>query len=356
MKPSLFLVTVSFLFVSQASAMSWIPSPMYGVPAIYPRVIQQYPAPSANYVPIVGNDRDLHGCIGSAGYQWCELKGKCIRPWEETCQSATPMVGNDRDAYGCIPSAGYQWCAAKQKCLRSWEESCQASTAYVPNNTTYRYSPTVYDRCDRGSGYLWCAAKQACIQPWIEDCASPWTSRYYPTPDNTVVDSHGCITSQGYYWCEAQNTCIPSGSTCIARRATTGRGYFTQPWDAFGCDTYAGERWCDSKQACIRAATDSCPNDPYGYRGMMRGWSVSSSISSIPVYRDENGCRSNDGYKWCSSLNKCYRPWEERCVESVDPVRETCLESLRAQPCIGSPGFKWCETKRACVRMETKCR
>lgn len=321
MKTPLFLVTVSFLFVSQASAMSWIPSPMYGVPAIYPPVIQQYPAPqSPNYVPI---------------------------------------VGNDRDAYGCIPSAGYQWCAAKQKCLRPWEESCQASTAYVPNNTIYNYSPTVYDRCDRGSGYIWCAAKQMCIQPWMEDCASPWTSPYYPTPDNTVVDRHGCITSQGYYWCEAQNTCMPSGSTCVARRATTGRGYFTQPWDAFGCDTYAGERWCDSKQACIRSAIDTCPNDPFGYyRGsMMRGRFVTpASVSTTPVYRDENGCRSNDGYKWCASQNKCYRPWEERCVESVDPVRESCLETLRSQPCVGSPGFKWCETKRACVRMETKCR
>jgi hypothetical protein len=34
---------------------------------------------------LVGNDRDEHGCIGSAGYSWCELRQKCIRPWEETC-------------------------------------------------------------------------------------------------------------------------------------------------------------------------------------------------------------------------------------------------------------------------------
>lgn len=35
--------------------------------------------------PIVGGDRDSHGCIGSAGYSWCEVKQKCLRPWEETC-------------------------------------------------------------------------------------------------------------------------------------------------------------------------------------------------------------------------------------------------------------------------------
>ena len=31
---------------------------------------------------IVGNDRDAHGCIGSAGYIWCEKDNQCQRPWE----------------------------------------------------------------------------------------------------------------------------------------------------------------------------------------------------------------------------------------------------------------------------------
>lgn len=33
----------------------------------------------------MGGDRDEHGCIGSAGYVWCEKKQKCIRIWEENC-------------------------------------------------------------------------------------------------------------------------------------------------------------------------------------------------------------------------------------------------------------------------------
>lgn len=36
---------------------------------------------------IIGGDRDAHGCIGSAGYQWCESKSKCLRIWEESCLS-----------------------------------------------------------------------------------------------------------------------------------------------------------------------------------------------------------------------------------------------------------------------------
>ncbi len=35
---------------------------------------------------LVGNDKDEHGCIGSAGYTWCEIKQKCLREWEEKCQ------------------------------------------------------------------------------------------------------------------------------------------------------------------------------------------------------------------------------------------------------------------------------
>ncbi|WP_321821006.1 MULTISPECIES: hypothetical protein [unclassified Burkholderia] len=32
--------------------------------------------------PMVGGDRDAHGCIGSAGYAWCETTRQCERPWE----------------------------------------------------------------------------------------------------------------------------------------------------------------------------------------------------------------------------------------------------------------------------------
>ena len=31
---------------------------------------------------VVGGDRDAHGCIGSAGYSWCDATQRCERPWE----------------------------------------------------------------------------------------------------------------------------------------------------------------------------------------------------------------------------------------------------------------------------------
>jgi putative hemolysin len=38
-----------------------------------------------------------------------------------------PIVGGDKDAHGCLPSAGYSWCDAKQKCLRQFEEPCNST-------------------------------------------------------------------------------------------------------------------------------------------------------------------------------------------------------------------------------------
>lgn len=32
---------------------------------------------------MVGNDKDEHGCIASAGYTWSEVKKDCIRLWEQ---------------------------------------------------------------------------------------------------------------------------------------------------------------------------------------------------------------------------------------------------------------------------------
>ena len=38
-------------------------------------------------MPVVapGSDWDLHGCIRSGGYMWCEILHKCLRTWEEVC-------------------------------------------------------------------------------------------------------------------------------------------------------------------------------------------------------------------------------------------------------------------------------
>lgn len=49
---------------------------------------------------------------------------------EQTPKPASaPMVGSDRDQHGCIPSAGYSWCARTQQCERPWELAKQQGLA-----------------------------------------------------------------------------------------------------------------------------------------------------------------------------------------------------------------------------------
>lgn len=52
-----------------------------------------------------------------------ENVGKAVA---ETSNRAQQMVGGDKDEHGCIGSAGYTWCEGKSACIRLWEEDCSA--------------------------------------------------------------------------------------------------------------------------------------------------------------------------------------------------------------------------------------
>ena len=48
---------------------------------------KQVPADSGgNSGQIIGGEKDEHGCLGPAGYSWCQAKQKCLRVWEEPCE------------------------------------------------------------------------------------------------------------------------------------------------------------------------------------------------------------------------------------------------------------------------------
>ena len=57
----------------------------------------------------------------------------CMDPVSDPVVTPSPpVVGGDRDAHGCIGSAGYQWCAREQACVRSWELAEQKSLERSP--------------------------------------------------------------------------------------------------------------------------------------------------------------------------------------------------------------------------------
>jgi hypothetical protein len=41
-------------------------------------------------MPLVGSDKDAHGCIPSAGYIWCTKESTCVKPWDYAAGVAIP--------------------------------------------------------------------------------------------------------------------------------------------------------------------------------------------------------------------------------------------------------------------------
>ena len=118
----------------------------------------------------------------------CVSKQQSVLPPVPSPPSSPTLVGGDKDAHGCIGSAGYTWCNASQKCYRSWEENCTASAAPAGGRQCKTVSDcgagaarcvngqcTQYDEhgCVPDGGYTWCEALQQCIQPWMTNCTAP---------------------------------------------------------------------------------------------------------------------------------------------------------------------------------------
>jgi len=43
---------------------------------------------------------------------------------DTTSSTETGAIGGDRDSHGCLVGAGYQYCPSKEECVRVWESGC----------------------------------------------------------------------------------------------------------------------------------------------------------------------------------------------------------------------------------------
>lgn len=122
-------VTSFFLGRQTAPVVKCVSDSPYSVSATPPGI-----SPTVN---LVGNDKDEHGCIGSAGYSWCEAKKKCLRLWEEGCE-----VKNDNDL-------------VKQAMLNKYGKDASTMTVTVKTNDGTYASGSV--NSDGGGGYFFAA-------------------------------------------------------------------------------------------------------------------------------------------------------------------------------------------------------
>jgi len=115
--------------------------------------------------PLAGGDMDENGCIGSAGYTWCETKSKCLRSWEEDCETENEnLLGDDEDEFGCIGSAGFVWCEKLEDCLQPWEvdgdwdEVCEDDDSSVG---------TTSSEDDEDDDYYYYYDRKAAVREWL---------------------------------------------------------------------------------------------------------------------------------------------------------------------------------------------
>jgi len=112
-----------------------------------------------NNQPLLGGDKDEHGCIGSAGYSWCEAKQKCLRIWEEKCEEEKPVHAlNDIDFYTCQQdndciNINYEYCdcnsdgkatAINKKYEKEWLEIIRNKTVGTGCYTAMSKHPTCF--------------------------------------------------------------------------------------------------------------------------------------------------------------------------------------------------------------------
>ncbi|WP_322087863.1 hypothetical protein [Burkholderia sp. BCC1999] len=72
--------------------------------------------PSASFAAAIACAFALSACAAQSS-----APANAPAPADTSAQAAPPMVGGDRDAHGCIGSAGYAWCERTQQCERPWE-------------------------------------------------------------------------------------------------------------------------------------------------------------------------------------------------------------------------------------------
>jgi hypothetical protein len=118
------------------------------------------------------------------------------------------LIGGDRDEHGCIGSAGYSWCEEKKKCLRSWEEECATSENMTKN------------KCEKEAGKwgrMWGAMADG-TKAEFNGCTCPGNQKFIPEGFNEECEE--CLALQekikSYNYCNSDDDCTYKIQNCIS--------------------------------------------------------------------------------------------------------------------------------------------
>lgn len=84
------------------------------------------------------NVKMISMCLACAG-AFLVSCGNAREKKAETADAAekTEMVGNDKDEHGCIASAGYTWSEVQKDCIRLWEKGIRLTSVENAENTLF---------------------------------------------------------------------------------------------------------------------------------------------------------------------------------------------------------------------------
>ena len=292
-----------------------------------------------------GSDRDEHGCIGSAGYTWCEAKEKCIRIWEEDCASQLRIYTEEFPPFNYVDKNGTitgrstdilqeilsRTNQSAQIQLTNWPEAYSAALA-GPNTMLYSTSKNA-ERKDlfkwvgpigiwdftfyAKSGYgkkiegLKDAKNASSICVVKNDAREQMLVSNNFTNIRRVENDRLCaigINSGEYELWLASTMSFP----WVAYESGLGKSNFAKVFTAQSAELYFAfsKDVPDSTIILWQTTLDELKSE-----GLFDRLS-SNYFGSGPLGgdRDAHGCIGSAGYVWCEIRQECIRSWETPCV------------------------------------------
>jgi len=202
---------------------------------------------------IVGGDKDEHGCIGSAGYSWCDAKQKCLRTWEENCTT------QDTSKHICTEQ-------------ESIATACTLEYAPVCGEIVLNMGKTIYQTF--GNGCSACAAMKVvsytqgeCPPDKTTDMCVDQQGNYLTLPEavdiakssacgnNLVIQACSCPQGYSKEGDSCNPACYSTTPPCLAPSVQCEKTYF--------CNEGTGTFWIQlnlTKQGCNPACVINVAN------------------------------------------------------------------------------------------------
>jgi hypothetical protein len=116
--------------------------------------------------------------------------------------TTNPIIGGDKDEHGCLGPAGYSWCAVKNKCLRVWEEKCEITPVVPPISTSTDFIVCTMDakQCSDGSWVGRSGPKCEFVCPSVTSKCAEGDVKKYTCPNGDKVNWCGC-NDEGVFTC-----------------------------------------------------------------------------------------------------------------------------------------------------------